>query len=62
VVEATAPDSTIEGVRAANSPGWVVGVQWHPEWRFADDSASLALFRAFGAACRAYQQGIRKAA
>ena len=29
---------------------------------YADDSASLALFRAFGEACRAYRSGLRKAA
>jgi putative glutamine amidotransferase len=33
---------------------WVLGVQWHPEWRYADDSASVAIFRAFGSACAAY--------
>jgi putative glutamine amidotransferase len=37
-------------------------VQWHPEWGYADDSASLALFRAFGEACVAYRTGLRKAA
>ena len=62
VVEALAPDGTIEAVRAPDMPGWVVGVQWHPEWRYADDTASLAIFRAFGEACRAYQAGLRKAA
>ncbi len=62
VVEAVAPDGTIEAVRAPDAQGWVVGVQWHPEWRYADDTASLAIFRAFGEACRAYQAGLRKAA
>jgi putative glutamine amidotransferase len=62
VVEGVAPDGTIEAVRAPDTPGWVVGVQWHPEWRYADDTASLAIFRAFGEACRAYQAGLRKAA
>jgi putative glutamine amidotransferase len=62
VVEAMAPDGTIEAVRAPDAPGWVLGVQWHPEWGYADDSASLAIFRAFGEACRAYQAGLRKAA
>ncbi|HTW70077.1 MAG TPA: gamma-glutamyl-gamma-aminobutyrate hydrolase family protein [Acetobacteraceae bacterium] len=62
VVEAVAPDGTIEAVRAPDAPGWVLGVQWHPEWGYADDSASLAIFRAFGEACRAYQAGLRKAA
>ncbi len=62
VVEAVAPDGTIEAVRAPDTPSWVVGVQWHPEWRYADDTASLAIFRAFGEACRAYQARLRKAA
>ena len=62
VVEAVAPDGTIEAVRAPDTPGWVIGVQWHPEWCYADDTASLAIFRAFGDACRAYQAGLRKAA
>jgi putative glutamine amidotransferase len=69
VVEAVAPDGTIEAVRltriaepAHGVDPWVVGVQWHPEWRYADDTASLAIFAAFGAACRAYQAGLRKAA
>lgn len=62
VVEAWAPDGTIEAVRVASARGWAFGVQWHPEWEYASDSASSALFHAFGEACRAYQQGLRKAA
>src|SRR6516164_3913390 len=55
VVEALAPDDTIEAVRVENARGFAFGVQWHPEWGYADDSASLALFRAFGEACVAYR-------
>ena len=62
VVEARAPDGTIEAVRLEKAAGFVIGVQWHPEWGYANDSASLAIFRAFGEACRAYQSGMRKAA
>jgi putative glutamine amidotransferase len=62
VAEAVAADGTIEAVRAPDTLGWVLGVQWHPEWRYADDTASLAIFHAFGEACRAYQAGLRKAA
>jgi putative glutamine amidotransferase len=61
VAEAQAPDGTIEAVRL-DSPGFVVGVQWHPEWRWSDHPASIALFRAFGDACRAWRSGLRKAA
>jgi putative glutamine amidotransferase len=30
-------------------------VQWHPEWRAANNPVSVRLFAAFGAACRAYR-------
>jgi putative glutamine amidotransferase len=62
VVEARAPDDTIEAVRVEQARGFALGVQWHPEWGYADDSASLAIFRAFGEACVAYRSGLRKAA
>ena len=62
VVEAVAPDGMIEGVRVASAPGWAFGVQWHPEWAYADNADSMALFRAFGEACRAYSVGVKKAA
>ena len=62
VVEATAPDGTIEAVRVATAPGWAFGVQWHPEWNCSADAASGALFRSFGDACRAYAAGLKRAA
>ncbi len=63
VVEAVAADGTIEAVRVASARGFALGVQWHPEWGFGDNPASLAIFGAFGAACRAYRGGTnRKAA
>ncbi len=62
VVEAVAPDGTIEAVRVASAPGWAFGVQFHPEWFFATDAPSRALFAAFGAACAAYAKGLRRAA
>ena len=62
VAEAHAPDHTIEAVRVERAPGFALGVQWHPEWGYADDSASLALFRAFGEACTTYRTGLRRAA
>jgi len=61
VVEATAPDGTVEAVRVAEAPGWAFGVQWHPEWRHAENVDSMAIFRAFGDACRAYGTHARKA-
>jgi putative glutamine amidotransferase len=63
VVEALAEDGTIEAVRVSHASGFACGVQWHPEWGYADNKASLAIFRAFGAACQAYRTGTnRKAA
>jgi putative glutamine amidotransferase len=62
VVEATATDGTIEAVRVERARSFAFGVQWHPEWGYADDSASLAIFRAFGAACAAYRSRLRNAA
>jgi len=62
VVEAIAPDGTIEAVRVADAPGWAFGVQWHPEWNCQTDAASAAIFRAFGDACRAYAAGLKRAA
>ena len=62
VVEAVAEDGTIEAVSAPGAPGFVLGLQWHPEWRWSERPASVAIFRAFGEACRAHQQGLKKAA
>jgi putative glutamine amidotransferase len=33
---------------------FIVGVQWHPEFRFAENPFSAKLLAAFGAACRSY--------
>lgn len=50
-VEARAPDGAIEAVSLDSAKeGFVVGVQWHPEWLLPDDDASRCLFRAFGRA------------
>jgi putative glutamine amidotransferase len=55
VAEAWAPDGTIEAVAMPAAPGWLLGVQWHPEWAFASNPASVAIFSAFGDACRVYR-------
>ena len=52
VVEARAPDGVIEAFRAARSASFALAVQWHPEWQFAQNSFSSALFAAFGEASR----------
>ena len=52
VVEGTAPDGLVEAVRVADAPGFTLGVQWHPEWQVMSNPLSVAMFRAFGDACR----------
>jgi putative glutamine amidotransferase len=49
-VEAVAPDGTIEAVRVTGAKSFALGLQWHPEWRFAEDPFSIALFDAFAKA------------
>jgi putative glutamine amidotransferase len=51
-VEAVAPDGQIEAVR---QPGarFVIGVQWHPEYKALENPFSRALFAAFAQACHA---------
>ncbi len=53
-VEAVADDGTVEAVRGTTCPGFVLGVQWHPEWHAATDAPSRAIFEAFGKACREF--------
>ncbi len=56
-VEATAPDGTIEAVSVRDAPGFVLGIQWHPEWHVLENPHSKRLFAAFGDACRTRAQG-----
>ena len=51
-VDAVAPDGQIEAVSMPTAPGFLLGVQWHPEWRWAEDPLSRAIFGGFGAAMR----------
>ena len=46
-IEATAADGTIEAVRVMDSAAFALGLQWHPEWRYAEDSLSAAIFESF---------------
>jgi putative glutamine amidotransferase len=49
-IEATAPDGQIEAVSLDGAKAFLLGVQWHPEWRFARDPLSSAIFAGFGRA------------
>jgi putative glutamine amidotransferase len=48
-VEAQAPDDQIEAVSLPAARAFLLGVQWHPEWAFAEDPLSRAIFCGFGA-------------
>lgn len=52
-VEAKAPDGTIEAI-SKDGKGFVLGVQWHPEWKFWENPVSRAILAAFGAAAGAH--------
>ena len=49
-IDAAAPDGQIEAVSMPGARGFLLGVQWHPEWQFAQNSLSRAIFAGFGAA------------
>jgi putative glutamine amidotransferase len=54
-IEALAPDGMVEAFSVPGAPGFALGLQWHPEWRAADNPVSMKLLRAFGAACQEYR-------
>jgi putative glutamine amidotransferase len=59
-IEARAPDGVVEAFThaAPAHPGaFSLCLQWHPEWRAADNPVSMRIFEAFGKACRAWHAG-----
>ena len=48
-VEALAPDGQIEAVAMPGAKGFLLGVQWHPEWGHTYNPLSRAIFSGFGA-------------
>jgi putative glutamine amidotransferase len=36
------------------SKAFALAVQWHPEWQVTENEFSMAIFSAFGNACRDY--------
>ena len=49
-VEALAPDGQIEAVSMPEAKGFVLGVQWHPEWALTRSPLDRAIFQGFGRA------------
>ena len=52
-VEAVADDGLIEAFSVDSAEGFNLSVQWHPEWQVTKNEFSMAIFKAFGDACRA---------
>ena len=51
-VEALAPDGLVEAFSVEGAQSFALGVQWHPEWQVRSNPNYLAIFQAFGEACR----------
>lgn len=51
VAEAIAPDGLVEAYRR-DGGAFLLGVQWHPEWKVRENTFYHSIFRAFGDACR----------
>jgi putative glutamine amidotransferase len=52
IVEAAAPDETVEGFRVDGAMRFALGVQWHPEGMVDFCPVSAGLFKRFGDAAR----------
>lgn len=59
VIDGVAPDGTPEATFIKDAPGFSLAVQWHPEYRAAEDPVSRPLFKAFGEAAKAWAEGKR---
>ena len=59
VIDGQAPDGTPEAIYIKDAPGFTLSVQWHPEYRAAEDPVSRPLFAAFGLAAKAWAAGRR---
>jgi len=57
VIDGWAPDETPEAIYVEGAPGYAISVQWHPEWRAAQDPVSRPLFASFGEAVHAWSEG-----
>lgn len=54
-IEAQAPDSTVEAISMPGSKGFLLGIQWHPEYKAKDNPISSAIFSAFDEAIKAHK-------
>lgn len=61
VIDGYAGDGTPEATYVEGAPGFTLSVQWHPEYRAAQDPVSRPLFEAFGRAAADWADGERPA-
>jgi putative glutamine amidotransferase len=52
--DAMAPDETVEAVSVPEAKGFVLGLQWHPEWRWSENFVSRQIFGAYAEAVQQY--------
>lgn len=52
--QAHAPDGLIEAFTIDAHSSFSLAVQWHPEWKMAENPDSIILFKEFGEACQQY--------
>ena len=52
---AHAPDGLVEAFEMQGARSFAYAMQWHPEWRTAENAFYTAIFQAFGNACRQRQ-------
>ena len=55
-INAVAPDGVIEAVAGDCRQGFLLAVQWHPEWKVMDNPFYRQIFVSFADACRKYAQ------
>jgi putative glutamine amidotransferase len=58
--DAVAPDGTVEAVSMPAAKGFVLGLQWHPEWRWSENPVSREIFGAYGEAVSNYARARRR--
>jgi putative glutamine amidotransferase len=59
-IEATAPDGLVEAFSIGSESGiFQLAVQWHPEWKAADNPVSMRILQAFGEALRNHRDRVR---
>ncbi|MEH6629396.1 MAG: gamma-glutamyl-gamma-aminobutyrate hydrolase family protein [Halopseudomonas aestusnigri] len=51
-IDAQAEDGTVEAISMPKQPSFVLGVQWHPEYKSQDNPVSRHIFKAFGSAVK----------